>query len=108
LERYLLSREELYKRYDEAAEPIKMKLDQWNDPEYDPWSEGCSIGMGWSPEAGWFILGSGQGAFVIWLECDPYGVGMSGEAVREWFEGEEDAYDFWNRVKDNAKANKRK
>lgn len=29
------------------------------------------IGLGQHPKYGWFALGTGQGPFVIWIECDP-------------------------------------
>ena len=90
LERYLLSMEKLNERLGEMPPPLKAQMDKWNDPEFDIWSQGCSIGMGHSPDVGWFILGSGQGPFVIWIEGDPY----FGELDKV-----EDAYDFWKRVK---------
>jgi hypothetical protein len=31
---------------------------------------GCPIGIGRNDQVGWFVLGCGQGAFVIWVESE--------------------------------------
>jgi hypothetical protein len=65
LERDLIGSDKWQDRYDEMPPKVQRTVDRIAK---DPWSEGCSIGIGHNEEVGWFILGCGQGPFLIWIE----------------------------------------
>lgn len=67
LERDLISSERWPKLYDKMPPFVQNIV---NELKVDPWSCGCSIGIGRNDAVGWFVLGCGQGPCVIWLECD--------------------------------------
>ncbi len=45
--------------WDEVPEGMRQYRDE----------DDCPIGAGKHPDFGWFVLGCGQGPFIIWTEC---------------------------------------
>lgn len=63
LERDLISSLKWKEMYDQMPVQCQNEVDKMDKP----W-DGCSVGIGRNDEVGWFILGCGQGPFVIWIE----------------------------------------
>jgi len=70
LERDLIKRDKWHDRYDSMPPTIREVVDNFNNPDFDPFSYGCSVGIGHNDEVGWFLLGSGQGPFLLWADGD--------------------------------------
>lgn len=52
--------------YEKMHQTVKEVVDNLRNPDFNPWSYGCSIGVGW------FVLGCGQGPILLWTEDEGY------------------------------------
>jgi hypothetical protein len=64
LERDLIPSEQWPKLYKSMPKKIQETVDWINSEDFDM----MPTGIGYNKEVGWFILGCGQGPFVIWIE----------------------------------------
>lgn len=67
LEKSLIPSENWNARYKDMHPKCQ---DLVREMELDPFSQGGPIGIGFREDTGWFILCSGQGPFIHWIEND--------------------------------------
>ena len=72
LERDLIGSDKWAEHYDDMPPTVKEVVNNFRNPDFDPFSYGCSIGVGHNEEVGWFVLGCGQGPIVLWIEDEGY------------------------------------
>jgi hypothetical protein len=72
LERDLIGSDKWSQYYDKMHQTVREVVDNFRNPDFDPFSYGCSVGVGFNEEVGLFVLGTGQGPFVMWTEDDGY------------------------------------
>jgi hypothetical protein len=71
LERDLIGSNKWPQYYEKMHQTVKEVVDNLRNPDFDP-CHGCSIGIGFNEEVGWFVLGCGQGPMLLWTEDEGY------------------------------------